>query len=390
MRPRAWILAVALAVVAVAVLIAAGQPGSAYRHRDFLGFWAASRLLIEGGDPYNAAEFTVIVEREATAPLLPLPPPVRHIYPLWTVIALVPLAALPFDVATAVWVVAQIGVVALALHALARLFDLTRADRVVLFGFAAAFQPLWLLAAGGNITGFVLGAYVAALAAVGRRPAAAGGLLSVLAMKPHPFIVAAPAILLAAPARDRVRILVGGTIGLALLVASTLPFGAGWIPAWIDAALGQQLQPTGSNATVWTLGRVLPLPGIAPLLALAAILALAGWWRTSGAPARTLVAGAVPVSLFVAPHGWSYDQVLLLVTLAAILAELSALRGTLRTVALILVAAVAVPLPWSLYAAAFAAGGEERSALTPLVFFALLVAARAAGWRSTRTRRRSP
>ncbi len=374
MPARTWIIAVAAALIATCALSVAGHPGADYRHSDFFQFWAAPRLLLEGADPYDATAWAAIYAREAAAPVATPPPPSRHVYPLWSAVLLLPFAALPVDVAAAAWLVGQVATVILALRALAGLMVPRRGERVLLFGLAAAFQPLWLIVGGGNVAGFLLGLFVAGLVAtLARAPFPAGGAIGLLAVKPHPFGVAVPALLLAARPADRRAMLVAAAGTVVLLVAVTLPFGPSWTLAWLGAALDLQ-RTAGSNATVWTIGRVVPsAPLVAPVLAVGAVIALVIWWRAGPRPPSTLVAAAVAVSVFVAPHGWSYDQVLLLVPLAAILGELAKTSGPRRTLGLVLAAATSGPLPWALYAVALARGGEEPSALTPLAFFALLV-----------------
>ena len=372
-RPRGATVVLALAVaLAAALAVAIVDPGAAYRHSDFFQFWAAPRLILERADPYDPVAWAGIYAREAAAPVATPPPPERHIYPLWVALLPLPLGALPFGLAAALWLVAQLVIVALALRTLVALSGGTRRESVLLFGLAAGAQPLWLLVGGGNMTGFLFGLYVAALAATLRqRPVHAGLAIGLLALKPHPLGIAIPALLLVA--RDRFAIVaVAGAVVTALL-AGSLALDPGWVGKWLAAAF-DRLTTTGSNATVWTVGRVIPLPFIAPVLAAASVAALALWWRSRSSPFLR-VAGAVPVSLFLAPHGWSYDHLFLFVAYAAILGRLALIAGPRRLTALLLTAAAAGPLPWLLYGAASVRGGEEWSAVSPLVAFGLLVLA---------------
>lgn len=370
---KAIIAAALLAGVTIA-LAAAGRPGADYRHSDWFQFWAAPRLLLEGADPYDPVPWADIYRREAAPPVAAPVPPYRFIYPPWTAVLLLPQGALPIDVAAAIWLVAQLVAVVLALRTLLGLVRGERREAVLLFGLAAAFQPLWIMVGGGNMTGFLLGLFVAATASLlGGAPMRAGLPLGLLAVKPHPFAVAGPALLAVAHPRRRASLIASaGATGLALC-AITLPFGRGLIGEWLSSALDLQAT-TGSNATAWTLGRVLPGgPLVGLLCVVAALAALALWWRKRERRATALVAAAVTVSVFVAPHGWGYDQLLLLVPLAVIVGATAVLRGSRRAIALALTALVAGLLPWALYALAFRRESEEWSAATPVLFFALLV-----------------
>ena len=389
-RPR-WIIGVAVTLLAAGVLSIWGHPASDYRHSDFFQFWAAPRLLLEGRDPYDASDWASIYAREAAPPVPTPPPPGRHVYPPWSAVPLLPLGALPFDVAASLWLAAQVAVVALTLRALARIFGHAPRERTLLFGLAAAFQPLWLIVGGGNVTGFLLGLNVLALDAVLAHPRVAGIALAALAVKPHPFVISASALI--AIARARVTLVLAAALAAAVLVASTPPFGARLTSEWLTSAL--DLQGTaGSNATVWTLDRALPGGrALTVAVALASVVALVVWWRAARPVPAVAFAAAVAISLFVALHGWSYDQILLLIPLAAILSGVGRATGTRRIALLLVTAAVAVLLPWALYALAFTRGGEEWSAVTPLAFFALLAVTNAtssAAWRATTPAARTP
>ncbi|MDQ6858201.1 MAG: glycosyltransferase 87 family protein [Chloroflexota bacterium] len=99
------------------------------------------------------------------------------VYPPHNALIFLPLALLPLSYAAAFWLVAQLIAVAVACLALARRIS-DRAGRLLFLATAAAFQPVWLLAVGGNVTGFLFGALAAAyLAAVDRRPSAAARFL---------------------------------------------------------------------------------------------------------------------------------------------------------------------------------------------------------------------
>lgn len=369
---------IALAIVSsLALLAVLGWPATNYRDNDFFQFWAAPHALLEGASPYDIDWWRDFRERYPSRDLERSPlSGTASPYPLWTHVLLLPLALLPFEIAAPVWLVAQLLAIALGVAALRRgiLRTAPARDGILLAGLALAFQPAWLTAGGGNLSGFLFAVSAGALgAALAGRATLAGALAALVAVKPHSFIVSVPALAIG-PARGRARFLVGGAAVGVPLLAIALAFRPDWIGEWLANARALQLS-TGSNATGWTLDRALPLGG--PWLPMVAEVAVAAaWlaWIRARRPALALLYGAaVPLSLFVAPHGWSYDQLQLLVTAAVILERLAALDEPRRLVGLAALYAILGVVPWFLYALAFERGGEEWSALVPLLALGLLV-----------------
>ncbi len=380
----------ALAIVAATVVgaLAAGSwPAGTYRNTDFFQFWASPHALLEGASPYDRDWFVAIHARYGSQALRYVPLAWASPYPLWTDLLTLPLALLPFAVAASLWVVGQGAAVIAALAAVgARLFRTLPRDALVLGATALAFEPLWGIVGGGNVSGFLFAATGGAMAAsLAGRAALAGGLLALVIAKPHLSLATVPVFFAAAPAEQRRRLALGAVgVGGALALAS-LAARPSWPIEWAQAALVLQ-STTGSNATVWTLDRVLlsPFPpSVLPalLVALAAI-AFVAWWERARPPFASLVAGAVALSLFLAPHGGSYDQVLLLVPAAVAIGALSRVDARARVLAVLAIALVFVVLPWILYSVAVARGApgpapdlhEEWSALTPLLALCVVIA----------------
>lgn len=378
---RAVILVVAAGALTLTLALAlAGWPARDYRDGDFFQYWAGGHALLEGADPYDLQWWQDFHRRSESRALTVVPQPAEGpawttAYPLWTLAAFVPLALLPFSLAAAVWLVAQVAAVAAGLALLARAILRTapQRDAALLFGMAAGFQPLWLLAGNGNVTGFLFGATCGALALLDR-PAAAGALLGTLAVKPHPFGLVVPALVAAAGRRRWRRLVLGAAAVAGTFVVGSLVLRPGWVGGWLRSVVALQ-GSGGSNATVWTIGRVVPLPLAALVGAIAAVAVLVLWWRLRRPGAALLVAAAIPVSIFVAPHGWTYDQLHLLVTAAVILEALALARPARRLLGVIALAAIAGPIPWLLYLVAVGRNGEEWSAVIPPLFLALLVVA---------------
>lgn len=364
------------AVLFIAVSASFDWPARSYRAGDFFGFWGASRAIIEGASPYDPLWFSDLARRTGASLSFE-----RSVYPPWTAIALLPFALLPFPLAASTWLATQLVAVGVTVVLLAR--RIGAAERPVFVAVAAGSQSLWLLIAGGNVSGLLFGAVGGTfIAAAAGRPFVAGAFFGLLAVKPHPFLFVGAAAMLAATVVERRRFVAGALATAGPLIAVSLAFRPAWLAEWLGAASGLQAS-NGSNATLWTVGRILgtttgPTTGLeaATIAAAAAVIgAIAAWalWARAVRPSLPLaIAAAAPISLAVAPHGWSYDQLVLLVPLAAIFAAVGTRPEPQRRRRVVSLTVLAAAVPWSLYALAFRRGGEELSVLTPLLLFGAL------------------
>lgn len=351
------------AAVAVAVLGVAGWPASAYRNGDLTQFWLQPRALFDGGDPYDAGYWSA-----AHTAIGQLPENPQAVYPPHDAIAFLPFALLPLPYAAAAWVIAQLLLVSVALALLA-LRIVPPARRGVFLAIGASFQPVWVLAVGANVTGFLFAAVVGAyLALRDHRLVRSGAFLGLLIAKPHPFAIVAIALLIRCSWPERRRIALGALCTAGSLVAAALVLRPTWYAEWLRSALTLGAS-SRSNATAWTLGRVAGLPAWSgPLVAAIAIGGLGLWLIRARPSLAVTIAGALPISLATAPYGWSYDQLQLLIPFAVLVAAAT------RPAGLALVALVATAVPWALYALAFQRGGEALSVITPLLVFGFIIA----------------
>lgn len=375
---------VAIAFAAVGILAAIGWPGRDYRSGDFFQYYAGAAALASGASPYDVHWWVDFSAREVSTALHQPPQPPSGDpawttpYPLYLFVATFPLALMPLDLAAAVWLVAQVACVIAGLVFVGRgvLVD-PRRDAPVLGAIALGFQPLWLLPGGGNLTGFLFGAVAGAVGMTLRgRPIAAGALLAACCVKPQSLIVAAIAVFLATRARDRPRLVAGGAlIGVPLLVIA-FALQPNWVEGWLAAASALQ-QTRFSNATGWTIDRIVSgTPTATAPIAVALVIAILGlwWWRVRPVPLWA-IAAALPVSVFAAPHGWTYEQLYLLISAAMIVAAVAETSPRTRAIMLGALAVVFGPVPWALYVWDLSRNGEEPSAVVPILVFGVVLLA---------------
>lgn|GEM_PF-2169439 len=352
-------------------------------------FWLGARILAQGGDPYDAATWDAAVRASFAqfGAALPPPWPAEFRYPLWTAIAVLPLAALPLQAAVAVWQLLLIfGTVAGATFAL-------RASRIptptlpLFLTLVLASQPFLFTVIVGQFGGvllFAIGAY--AFAAGTARQVASGLALALLALKPHVTAVLIPLSVADMVVRRRWRAFAAAAAAVAVIVAASLALRPTWPLEWLTLLTGPAAPGKGANliGVLATFGvdRGWTLVAIALVLAAAAgVLAM-----SPRAPIDVVAVGAC-ASLLVTPYSGSHDHLILAAAWARTLAV--GLRSPPLTKALLLGALVLVVslLPWVLYAYALSSRPDEAlNGLVPLAGFAVLGLAYAVERRQTLSR----
>ncbi len=337
---------------------------------DFSGIWAGARAMVLGQDPYDATSW-----RQAAAALgTQTPDTPVYGYPPWVAVALIPLALLPLETASSIWMVAGIAGSVIGLRALLRA---CLPGRPV--AHAAAALPL--LTGQPAFHAIVLGQWSPLLLAVtcaavilhrrGRGGLAGTAALGLIA-KPQLAIGALVGFTLAARAGDAGRRMVlsgaAGTIVIVGLATLALP---GWWHAWSIAVAPQRLERSASLAS--GLGDVLGPTGVplaAVLVGAGAVLALR---FRSGSEAS--LAAWLALGIAAAPYAWSYDHLLLLAPL--VIAGGSVARRDVGAALRLVVAGALVLLVASpvLYGVAVLRHRESFSAAVPVAFFIAIVAA---------------
>lgn len=331
-RPVVRIALLAFLVI-LAILLLASQIGRLGLTKlapnwslDYQQYWGAARVLVAGGNPYDAVTLT---KMEATTGIW-IGLPVRLWNPPYTLMLALPFAALPFDLAALAWLATSALVVMVCGAALWRLFA-PHGDRRYWLGMimAIAYLPtlqtlemgqisVWLLA---GITGFLV-----ALRA--RRDTLAGAALILLAIKPHVSFLFLLAIAWWIVREHRWRVLLGASATLAVactLVGLISPavFGqylraaAGLPLYWRTATLGTWLRTIFGFELYW----LQLLPSVLGVIILAV-------WITRHREAWDwpwLLPVLLLGSTIFAAYGWSYDTMILLPVVIILISRLRTL-----------------------------------------------------------------
>ncbi len=353
-----------------------------YRLTDFDCLRGAAVLVLDGRDPYDPPTWAVATglpaaadgEARRTSCLGR-----RFAYPLWTAVAMVPFALLPYPATAALWVAlnaaAALGGTLLALRAAEGPW---RAAPLAI-ALVAASQPFAIVVMSGQIDGLAAGLSGLAAWSLARRwDARAGTALALALLKPQLLAVTVPAVAAWAIALRRPRALGALALGGGVLLAVSLAARPGWIGPWLNETTGARLAIARLLPTAWGFADDLTgSAGWGALLAGALVLTVARM-ALGRAGAAELIALAAALSLVVTPHAWSYDHLALAPAWAMLLARASLATGGARAALLATTVLVASALPWLLYAVALGRATETWSVLVP-VCTALALAASLAG-----------
>jgi hypothetical protein len=314
------------------------------RSYDYFTFWLAGKMLTQGGNPYSPDQW---VAGHAQFAITWIPNQV-YVYPLPLAFFFAPLGLIPLHQSYILWVTLSQGMI------LASLFLLCAPPRernvrllfLPLLAGLILFRPTTLALVTGQLSACLLFLLACICVLWTKGKWVWGGLiLSALMLKPN---LGAPLLLMLVAwlfARKKHRAL------LALFLGGLFLFGLGMLkdPAWpleyIGIGSSKLTHDFGFSPTVWGLAslacRFQQPCTLAAGGAGAALLALTAIWllvrRRGDMTPLTALSLAIPVTLLVTPYTWTYDQLLLLLPVAAITFSLgSRKRGFLPAALLFL------------------------------------------------------
>ncbi|HEY2786834.1 MAG TPA: glycosyltransferase family 87 protein [Fimbriiglobus sp.] len=307
---------------------------SALPIRDFVEYYSAGRVFLDGGNPYSGPELVEVQRRVLNRP--DLDDATMMWNPPWTLTLVAPFAVLPVGVAHKAWMLGQLLCVFGSVWMLWRVYGGAPEKLWVAWGVAATFAPVAFVVWWGQIGGLVLLGLAGYLFHITRgRPFIAGLFAALTAIKPHLLFAFGLVLVLEAMTSNR-----GRKVVLAGAVAVAVAAVAAWVihPAiyelyrhadWeasssVNVSPKDWIQP---NASYWLRVAVdRDRFGIQFLpTAVAAIGVCVYWARKRRAwdwPAE--LPRLVFVSTLAAAYGaWMFDLVVLLVPVVQAVADLT-------------------------------------------------------------------
>lgn len=291
--------------------------------RDFIAFWSASRLALDG-DPaaaYDIARIHAVQGALAPHPIHAMP---WH-YPPSLLLLVLPLGLLPYPLALLVWLALPMA----ALMALVgRAYPVAPGGRLAAPLLALIFPATAQCLISGQTGVAAAALLLGGMLLLDRRPLLSGMLLGLLACKPQLALLLLPALVCGGSWR---ALMSAGVTAAALAGASLLVLGpAAWVAFLGDVPAAGALLESGAKPwermpTTFAAARLLGLESgaawaVQGLAALAAAAAVGWTWRRHGdtGPRLAMLAAAIPLAT---PFLFDYDLVVWLFPLAWLAGE---------------------------------------------------------------------
>lgn len=316
-----WCLLLSLSIVG-SVIFFRWAKGNRVGSNDFSAYWSASRLFLEGRNPYdqeNLSEMQLVhLGSNKDGILMVWNPPTVWIF-------LLPVSWMPFETARVVWLLINIVLVLVSCFILRQIYFPMRTPIVLLVYCltVVTFAPVLIAIIIGQITFLVLFGLTTSLFFIKHeRWFWAGAMLIFITPKPHLVMLAAPYLMLYMAVHRKWR----GWLGLGVAGVACVVILFALRPAWIaDFSLILKNPPV--RWLTPTLGGVLKSHNIGAwgqYFGLAFLLLLPRFLRQPEIlPVESVVSLLTLITVPSTFFGWSFDQSILLIPMAEIIYWLS-------------------------------------------------------------------
>ena len=302
---------------------------------DFISFWLPARCFLEGTDPYVCYRSPLAASVSQSLSVLlymdnpPFNPPL--LFPL-----LAPFSLLPFERASALWLVFSLVVCVWAILFCERGGSIGErsAEKTLRVLVYLSFFPVLIELYFGQISplllaGFILYRYY--LQRTGSVTFVMGLVLSVTLVKPHILYLLYVDLCLRSIREREWRAIAGFVTGAAILTVLALIIQPQMLSFYAELlkrapnhmfnpTLGSWLQQLSGNFSIWL--RCLPAITTSALLAVRYYFA-----DTSKLRNADYLTALIPLTIITAPYGWVTDQILLIPVIASLLRRAGAFRG---------------------------------------------------------------
>jgi len=325
---RIWLV---LAVPALALLayIAAdkvvGTINYQTNYSDFAPFWLAGNLTANGQSPYDASIWADGYARNDVGKMLDH----SFLYPLPLAFFFVPLGLLSLRTAHVLWVALTLFIIfgtALSLSLTRHSLKSKRLLPFILIG-VFFFRPAALSVTTGHISGLLLAVLAGSLFLFEKQKSFWGGvLLAFMALKPNLGMILIPLLLIWIIRRKDVPAVLGLASAALFMLAAGFLYDPHWLSSYLQVGSGKLAQTFGFSPTVWGLAHLICDQHLFCTLAAggtgSVILAGLVLWALMRLPIATPIntfSLCIVLTLLITPYTWTYDQLLLLIPVSAVI-----------------------------------------------------------------------
>jgi hypothetical protein len=292
-----------------------GAPGTG-AVTDFVDYWAASRLLIDGRNPFSYGD---VLELQRSAGYTESSPMLLW-YPPWTLSFILPFGAMDYGLSHFLWLTLHVFFLLLSAQKLWAIYDLGARKSYLPWLAIFTFVPTWMVLIMGNIAPLILLGIIGFLHFEKRNQLFFAGVSTTLiSVKPHLLYLFWIGLILWMWRHRRWRVAFGAiTAGLVVAVIPVI------LDPWVyyefiqmyrfpgrSTPLELPAPSLGSLLTLYVPHGKVPIQFLPPLLG-----ALWFIWHWTRYKDRWDWSEQMPmilmVSLTMSPYAWTYDQVILL------------------------------------------------------------------------------
>ncbi len=329
-----WLMLIPLAALLCYLLAVKIVNVIDYHNNDYFTFYLAGHLVTQGADPYSTEQWLAGHEQFGVT-WIPNP---AFVYPLPLSLLFAPLGLLPLYRSYVLWVALSEGMILISIFLTLKLdkTPITRHLFLPLLAGVILFRPTILTLVNGQLAAWLLFLLTCiALLWVQGKWEWGSLLLPLLALKPN---IGAPILLLLAVwlwAGKRYKSLLALGLGGILLLTAGMIQNPDWPIEYWNIGSTKLAHDFGFSPTVWGLASLacdfqkpcsLAAGGTATALLTFTALWLLVRYRTLITPLAAVSLSTL-VTLLITPYTWPYDQLLLLLPIAAVVFSLAKHKG---------------------------------------------------------------
>ena len=302
------------------------------RDSDFFSFWAAGKLLGEGGNPYDEVEWINIHEVEGTDWISDQ----TFLYPLPLALFFIPLGTLSLQHASILWLTLSQVMIMFSIYLCCRVMDWDRWKHylVPLIIAALLFRGVLVTIRNGQLGAFLLFLISLGLYYWSQDKGFLSGLFfGFLFLKPSITGIFLVVVIVWFLSNRSWKALTGLGVTIGSLITITIIIQSGWILDWLMIGKGKALSTAGTTPTFWGLtAMVLPQLDVWLWVTLSlsfVLIAFGIFFLFKAKPEGELLyltGVLLPLSLFITPYLWAYDHILLLVPIVLLVAKMDGLQ----------------------------------------------------------------